>query len=184
MTDRPSDTDSELFSASSLTEVFADSEALGDGEVLLGTLTGFDDQGRPLVNFELQGRSHGTVPATATINLRPGQQGRQVALMFLERDLNRPLILGVVHNPLFSILELSPEEVQPVEETETRHSGLLVDGEPVEKLSLEGKQEVVLKCGDASITLTQNGKILLRGKYVVSRSSGVNRILGGSVQVN
>ncbi len=56
-----------------------------------------------------------------------------------------------------------------------------VDGE---RVVLEGREEVVLKCGEASITLTRAGKILIRGKYLLNRSSGVNRILGGSVQVN
>ena len=36
----------------------------------------------------------------------------------------------------------------------------------------------------ASITLTSAGKILLRGAYILNRSSGVNRIKGGSVQIN
>ena len=35
-----------------------------------------------------------------------------------------------------------------------------------------------------SITLTGAGKVLIRGAYVLSRSSGVNKIKGGSVQLN
>jgi hypothetical protein len=34
------------------------------------------------------------------------------------------------------------------------------------------------------LTLTHAGKVLIRGAYVLSRSSGVNRIKGGSVQIN
>ena len=49
---------------------------------------------------------------------------------------------------------------------------------------IEGKEEIELKCGESSIVLTKAGKILIRGKYLLSRSSGVNRIMGGSVQVN
>ena len=45
-------------------------------------------------------------------------------------------------------------------------------------------EEIVLSCGESSITLTRAGKILIRGKYVLSRSSGVNRIKGGSIQLN
>ena len=41
-----------------------------------------------------------------------------------------------------------------------------------------------LRCGKASITLTRAGKVLIRGAYLLSRSSGVNRIKGGSVQIN
>lgn len=53
-----------------------------------------------------------------------------------------------------------------------------------ERLVFEAEQEIVLKCGRASITLTRAGKILIRGAYLLARSSGVNRIQGGSVQIN
>ena len=46
------------------------------------------------------------------------------------------------------------------------------------------ESEIVLRCGEASITLTRAGKVLIRGTYLLSRSSGVNRIKGGSVQIN
>lgn len=52
------------------------------------------------------------------------------------------------------------------------------------KVILTGEEEVTLKCGKASITLTSAGKVLIKGEYVVSRSSGVNRIKGGAVQIN
>jgi hypothetical protein len=42
----------------------------------------------------------------------------------------------------------------------------------------------VLQCGKASITLTKAGKVLIQGSYVSSRSTGVNRVKGGSVQLN
>lgn len=54
----------------------------------------------------------------------------------------------------------------------------------VERLVLSASKEVVLKCGAASITLTQAGKVLIRGADVVSRSSGSNRIKGASVEIN
>jgi hypothetical protein len=41
-----------------------------------------------------------------------------------------------------------------------------------------------LQCGKASITLTRAGKVLINGAYVSSRSSGVNRLKGGSIQLN
>jgi hypothetical protein len=56
-----------------------------------------------------------------------------------------------------------------------------VDGK---KVTLTGEEEVTLQCGKASITLTRAGKVLITGDYVLSRSRGVNRIKGGSVQIN
>ena len=56
-----------------------------------------------------------------------------------------------------------------------------VDGRRVE---FEAADEIVLLCGQASITLRRNGRIVIRGTYVETRSKGVNRIKGGSVQIN
>jgi len=53
-----------------------------------------------------------------------------------------------------------------------------------QELILTAKDQLTLRCGESSITLTAAGKIILRGKYIVSRSSGVQRIKGGSVQIN
>ena len=52
------------------------------------------------------------------------------------------------------------------------------------RVTVSADQEIVLKCGDASITLTAAGKVLIRGAYLLSRSLGANRIKGGSVQIN
>ena len=53
-----------------------------------------------------------------------------------------------------------------------------------ERIVLSAEKEIVLQCGEASITLTRAGKIIIRGAYVSSRSTGVNRIQGGSVEIN
>jgi uncharacterized protein (DUF2345 family) len=53
-----------------------------------------------------------------------------------------------------------------------------------ERLIVTAKDRLVLRCGKASITLTKEGKVLVEGTYLSSRSSGVNRIKGGSVQLN
>jgi hypothetical protein len=46
------------------------------------------------------------------------------------------------------------------------------------------KKPISLQCGAASVMITPCGKIVLRGKYLLSRAAGVNRIRGGSVQIN
>lgn len=52
------------------------------------------------------------------------------------------------------------------------------------RLELTGEREVVIRSGAASLTLTSAGKAILAGEYVLSRSRGVNKIKGGSVQIN
>jgi hypothetical protein len=46
------------------------------------------------------------------------------------------------------------------------------------------RDEVVIQCGKASITLRRNGRIVIRGTYVATDSAGINRIRGGQVRVN
>lgn len=57
----------------------------------------------------------------------------------------------------------------------------IVDGR---RVVIEACEELVLRCGKASIVLCKDGKLLLSGTYVRSQAQGVNRIQGGSVQIN
>ena len=56
-----------------------------------------------------------------------------------------------------------------------------IDGKHVE---LHGQEEVTLRCGAASITLTRDGRIVIEGATIRSRADGTHRIQGGSVQIN
>jgi hypothetical protein len=56
-----------------------------------------------------------------------------------------------------------------------------VDGRRVE---LEGHEEVVLRCGEASITLRRDGRVEIRGTSVETDAVGTNRIKGGVVEIN
>jgi hypothetical protein len=55
---------------------------------------------------------------------------------------------------------------------------------PKESIVLEAQQEIALRCGQSSLTLRRDGKIVLRGRDVVSRASRRNKIRGGSVDIN
>ena len=55
---------------------------------------------------------------------------------------------------------------------------------PRTSLSSPPSARLVLRCGKASITLTRAGKVLIRGEYIFSRSTGVNKMKGGSIQLN
>jgi hypothetical protein len=53
-----------------------------------------------------------------------------------------------------------------------------------ESLVLKADQQIVLSCGDSTITLRHDGKVLITGVDVVSRAARTQRIKGGSVQIN
>jgi hypothetical protein len=56
-----------------------------------------------------------------------------------------------------------------------------VDGRRVRIIA---KDEIVFECGQASVTLRRNGRIIIRGTYVETHSEGTNRIKGGQVRIN
>lgn len=143
--------------------------AVIDG-VRIGALIGFSGEGaRPLVVYPGQPGDAALVARTIP-DLRGAHIGREVLLMFEAGDPMRPIIVGC----------LQADEAWPLDEAPAQVEAD-ADGQ---RLVVTAKEEIVLRCGQASITLTKAGKVLIRGTYVSSRSSGVNRIKGGSVQLN
>jgi len=52
------------------------------------------------------------------------------------------------------------------------------------ELVLEAKHCLTLRVGDGSITIREDGKILIKGKDLVSHAQRMNRIKGGAVSIN
>jgi hypothetical protein len=138
--------------------------------IVIGELLALDNNGvTPLVRFPGQvGTS--AVAARTSVDLRGPQIGASVILMFEHGDPARPIVLGVLHDPVGWPLDGKPAQVE-----------VDVDGQ---RLIIGAREQLVLRCGKASITLTKAGKVLVEGTYLSSRSTGVNRIKGGSVQLN
>jgi hypothetical protein len=141
----------------------------GEG-VVTGVLIGFKDEGRtPLVLFPGQPGT-AAIGAATIVDVHGSHIGRQVALMFEHCDPRRPIIMGLLRGAQAWPIAEQPAIVE-----------VDADGE---RLIVTAKQQLVLRCGKASITLTKAGKVLIQGAYISNRSSGVLRIKGGSVQIN
>lgn len=56
--------------------------------------------------------------------------------------------------------------------------------EQPETLVLEAKHSLTLRVGEGSITIREDGKILIKGKDLVSHAQRMNRIKGGAVSIN
>jgi uncharacterized protein DUF6484 len=137
---------------------------------VIGEFIGMNHQGRtPLVLYPGQTGS-AAVAARSVVDLHHRDIGRPVVLMFDEANSCAPIIMGLLRESH----EWPPPETPPQVEVD-------IDGE---RVVVSGKQQIVLRCGKASITLTREGKVLIQGAYLSSHSSGVNRIKGGSVEIN
>ena len=131
--------------------------------ILLGTLSRFDDSGVPYITIP---NLSGEIAAQTTTVLDRDAEGRQVALMFVQGSAAQPIILGLIQNP--------SAQVKPPREAR-------VDGK---KVLLEAADEIEFRCGKSSIKMTRDGKVIVKGTHLVSRSSGANKIKGASVLLN
>jgi hypothetical protein len=137
--------------------------------VVVGELVAMIDGRTPLVVYPGQPGS-AAIAARSVVDLHGAHVGKQIVLEFEAGDGAKPIVVGV----------LRASQAWPLDET-TGQVEVDADGE---RLTVTAKEELVLRCGKASITLTKAGKVLIQGSYVSSRSSGVNRIKGGSVHIN
>lgn len=170
-----------------LETTFASASNIAPGEIIIGTLVSVDKQGAPQVDFTGNTTEEPLVAMT-TLGITQAHIGRQVALLFANGDIQSPVIMGIIHSPLQDMLEtfeqdqiVEPENKKVELERNLKVDDVLIDGK---KITFAAHEQIVLRCGESSITLTKAGKILIRGKYLLNRSTGVNRIMGGSVQVN
>ena len=131
---------------------------------------GFDQDDRPLV-LGVPGLPHEVIAARSTVSLASSQVGSTVALVFEQGDPRRPIVVGVL------------QETRTITVGSERNQHVSAQIDDV-RLVLSAEREIVLRCGDASITLTRAGKVLIRGTYIVSRSSGYNKIKGAAVDIN
>ncbi len=53
-----------------------------------------------------------------------------------------------------------------------------------DELVIEARKNLTIRCGEGSITLRGDGKILIKGKDLVSRAQRMNRVKGGAVAIN
>jgi len=128
--------------------------------VLVGRVTGVDDRGLPIVST-----AKGERAAAGVVWMRETPRwadcvGLRVVVAHLDEDESRPLVLGLLDAP--------PGPAAKVPET----------------LKVESRRELVIECGKSKIALRADGRIEIRGGHLISRSSGPNKIKGGTVHIN
>jgi Domain of unknown function (DUF6484) len=141
--------------------------------VKIGRIAAISPTLGPLIDFP-DNQTGELVIARTFVKLSNAQIGNEVALAFEDGDATKPIILGILQDPQEQTRDAANESAIGSPELKPDQ----------ESIVLSAARDLTLVCGKASITLTNAGKILLRGAYLLSRSSGVNRIKGGSVQIN
>lgn len=52
------------------------------------------------------------------------------------------------------------------------------------RVEIAADEELTIRCGEGSITIRKDGKVLIKGLDVVSHAKRSNRVRGGSIQLN
>jgi hypothetical protein len=131
-----------------------------------GILSGLNARGEPLVDFCGNIAGH-AVLAVTTVPVRAEDVGKEAILLFEDGDAARPLLIGVVLPP-------SPSQ-------EVRVLDIKLDGRSI---VMSAEHDISIRCGEASISLTRAGKVIIKGTSLLSKSAGPNRIKGGCIQLN
>jgi hypothetical protein len=153
--------------------------------VCVGCLASGSKPGALLVDFE--GNAAGPILARSVVSLDEQSlqdavaTRRPVVLLFEDQDPRRPIVVGMIAPDPGAVLLGSLLRAPVASPTPAKSVDARVDGK---RVVLEGEQEVVLRCGEASITLRRDGKVVLRGAYVETTAKGLNRIRGASVKIN
>jgi hypothetical protein len=150
----------------------------GDPDLVrLGTLVGQDPRGRPLVVVD-----EGAAPVVArvcTTEAPPTEQSGDPVpvLLWLEQgDPLRPILVGFVRETLAAPARAGGSAI-----VNDRTLPIELNGKA---LIFEGQEEIVLRCGQGSLTIRANGQIVVKGTRLISRASESNKIRGASVEIN
>jgi hypothetical protein len=103
-----------------------------------------------------------------------GAVGREVLLVFVGGDPEQPVVVGLLEDPAEAVLAGTTDGGGA-------RLDATVDGRAV---VLDGTHEVTLRCGEASLTLHADGRIVTRGVNIVSQASEQQRIQGAVVKIN
>jgi hypothetical protein len=126
-----------------------------------------------IVEVDALGRASVTFPgcetpvparcAAAPTAVPPRDQivGVEVLIVFEDADARRPLIVGFVRDALWPTETCVPS-----------------------KVLVEATDEVVIRCGKGSLSMTADGRVVLKGTRVTSRATEANKLRGAVVLIN
>jgi hypothetical protein len=141
--------------------------------IVIGKLHSVSSEGRPIVNWPAGPEV--SITASSLVAVSQADVGRRVAISF-PGGATQPLLLGFLWDA-----PQSPARSLSASQESEEDMSLEVDGEHID---LHAEQNLTLRCGKASITLTADGQILLKGAYISSHSTGTQRIKGAAVRIN
>lgn len=143
-------------------------------EAVLGHLAGIDADGRVL--FRPEG-SETAVPVAIALEIPDGtlvkaaRNGRAAMVLRTTDPQPRWVLTGLVRERVGAKARAAgPGELE-----------VKVDGETVR---IEAQRSIELSCGKSSLVLRADGRVVLSGVYVVTKSNGPLKIKGATIALN
>jgi hypothetical protein len=142
----------------------------------VGRIVEIQPAGKPVVDYD--GNEFGPLEARCIRRdpfSREYSAGCEVLLAFEDQDSSRPIVLGAVSETCQTQNHTTPFRAAGAP------ASAIVDGN---RVVLRGSMEIILECGQSSLVLQKDGKIVLKGVEIVSRASRTNKIRGACVKIN
>lgn len=142
--------------------------------VHIGKILSVEKNGLLLVDY--QDNPFGPLSAQSIICVSTDDEEREVLLIFKKNNPKFPIIIGFIQK-------------QPVVENHSKEfvldkkklRNITIDGE---RIVFDAKKEIVFRCGKGSVTIRTDGRIVIKGTDLVSRSKGTNKIKGATIKIN
>lgn len=99
--------------------------------------------------------------------------GEKVLLSFIDNDIQQPVIIGLVAQSVKNVILIQNQSMQ--------QKNLSLS---VESFNLTATKDIKLNVGRSQIILDRFGKIIIKGKDLISRASSKNKIKGGNISLN
>lgn len=134
----------------------------------IGRIVGFVDGLRPVIMI-LDVPDRSTVVARTMVHLGPDDLGRDVVI-WTRNGSQSVIVLGKILGPSDDCVasQAAPLTIE-------------ADGD---RILLAATKTISLRCGKASVTLGNDGSVIIEGARICTRSTGVNRITGAIVHIN
>jgi len=142
--------------------------------VRVGRIAAIQKEGLPTVDFN--DNPLGPLPARSIVCISRRHLGSQILLNFENDDLSCPIIVGILQQ---TPVDMDYDDPPELDRKEVRD--VLIDGE---KLFLDAKKEIEIRCGKSALILKADGKVIIKGEQIVSRARKVNKIKGAAVKIN
>ncbi|PCE33257.1 DUF6484 domain-containing protein [Burkholderia ubonensis] len=140
-----------------------DARPRGNDEITLGAIASVSADGNVFVDYPDNpvGRA---LHAVCAARIEATAVGRRVALLFVQGDPARPIVLGLIRQASVS----------------NGVSAEIINGSVV----FHSAHELSFRCGASSLSMSSDGRVVVRGKYIASYADGTQRIRGATVEIN